>query len=219
MQFAANAAAACIKIGYWQQALEASTLILDEGADNEEQRKKALFRAGVGARGMGDLDAARAFHKKLLDEYPDDLDKAVKRDIAKQLKGIAEEEKRYKKFAKNIVSKENEESIIEPTKTPAPATPEEIEKMTEIEQKREDYQERKRAQANVSEPTRTKPTEPEVMMSEEDCIDMLNVFAERYGDEKVQEELKQVSNIYAGMYCTQNKICITKIGLIGFVSL
>ena len=203
-KFCINAAAACIKIRHFQQGLEACTLVLDEGPDDDMQRRKALFRAGVCARGMGELDAAKDFLTRLLDDEGG-IDEKTKRDVKKQLRLVAEEKKSYKKFAREMCSKKNMESIILPSEVEKKApTPKELEKMAKVEEKREAYLsnmkmqkeiEEKKKNGGESSPTSVVMRPPEVMISEEDCISILDTLAERYADSKVQEALKKVRSI------------------------
>lgn len=198
-KFCANAAAACIKIEHWHQGLEACTLILEEGPDDEMQRRKALFRAGVCARGTGELDAADAFLEKLLETNAnvvpgsDPLDAATLRSIRKEQKTIATERRQYRKFCKNMVSKKNMDSIPAVVPEGKALTEKELEERAELEEKRRNYQEGKRRMAENKEVMRTEPTEPEVMMSEDDCVGMLDALVERYGDPKIQDELREAA--------------------------
>ena len=199
-KFCINAAAACIKIGHYQQGLEACTLVLGEGADTNMQRQKALFRAGVCARGMGELDAAKDFLMKLLDD--DEVDERTQRPIKVQLKGILDEKKRYKKFAREMCSPTREkhvESIILPKKKEL--TSKELEEITKVEEKREAYLKNKMKQKELDEKSaqRTQVSfmkPPEIMISEEDCISALDILVERYTNAEVQKALKEVRAVY-----------------------
>lgn len=196
-KFCVNAALACIKIHHWQQGLEACTLVLDEGADSDMQRVKALYRAGVCARGMGELDAAMKFFKRILEEE-ENVDERTVRDVKAQMKSVTEEGKRYKKFAQemcNPTKEKNLETIIIPEK---PELSEKgKEKLAEVEQKREEYLERKRKDKEAEERVKREGgarivNKPEIEMTEDECIDALDYLAERYATPEVQEALKEV---------------------------
>mmetsp|Transcript_1547 Transcript_1547/g.3004 ORF Transcript_1547/g.3004 Transcript_1547/m.3004 type:complete len:656 (+) Transcript_1547:65-2032(+) len=205
-KFCVNAAAACIKIHHFAQGLEACSLVLEEGPDDDAQRRKALYRAGVCARGMGELDAATQFFHKLLSEE-DGIDESSVRDVKKQLKGIAQEKKRYKKFAREMCSSKNAESIILPTKSSdgPPKTQEELDKLAEVEEKREAYlqsqkdrkaideKERRKKNGEEGEEEMVRVRPPEVMITEEECMELLDELMERYKRKEVQEALKEAS--------------------------
>mmetsp|Transcript_5825 Transcript_5825/g.12804 ORF Transcript_5825/g.12804 Transcript_5825/m.12804 type:complete len:343 (+) Transcript_5825:149-1177(+) len=207
-KFCVNAAAACIKIHHWAQGLEACTLVLEEGPDDNVQQRKALYRSGVCARGMGELDAAKNFFGRLLEEGGEALDERTRRDVVRQLRGVADERRQYKKFAREMCSEKNAESIILPDgkHEATDASPEELERMAEVEKRREAYLANKRAQKEIDEKRRRSKDQggdssplssvmvsvPEVVITEDDCISILDTLTERYAANEVQEALKQV---------------------------
>ena len=200
-KFCVNAAAACIKIKHWAQGLEACTLVLEEGPDDAMQRTKALFRAGVCARGMGELEAAEEFLRQVLSELDADNDggdeeqkvrENTKRDVVKQLREIAAEQKRYAKFARGTCSKKNADSIILPKKKGV-VSAEEMDKMAEVEEKRKEYVENKTAmEVSARKKSTVTMRAPEVILSEDECNTILDILAERYAVSEVQEALRKV---------------------------
>jgi len=201
-KFCVNAAAACIKIKHWAQGLEACTLVLEEGPDDAMQRTKALFRAGVCARGMGELEAAEEFLRQVLSELDADNDggdeeqkvrENTKRDVVKQLREIAAEQKRYAKFARGTCSKKNADSIILPKKKGV-VSAEEMDKMAEVEEKRKEYVENKTAmEVSARKKSTVTMRAPEVILSEDECNTILDILAERYAVSEVQEALRKAS--------------------------
>ena len=130
-KFEINVAAACIKIRHYEQGLEASNLVLEKPSD-DNQYKKAIYRAGVCYRGLGDFENASKTFRKLLNES--DLDGLVRRDILRQLKGIVvQEQKRNKEMARDMMSGKGD-NLIEPEKKQD--SPEDLRISEEIEERR-----------------------------------------------------------------------------------
>lgn len=185
---AVNGALCCLKVGNYQQGLECAQLVLDKGALTPEQHHKALYRAGVCCRGMGDLKEARKYLKQILEI--EGISDSTKRSVYKELLVVKEEAEDYKKFAQGFLSGKGKE-VVEEKK---PLTEAEIKKQMEMEKRRERYIEAKKMEKEREERNATKepPTvpEPDVLIAEEDCIEMLDMLIERYSDKDVKEELR-----------------------------
>lgn len=148
---------------------------------------------------MGELDTASDFFKKLMDEGDENLDESTLRSVKAQLKGVAEEKKRYKRFAREMCNPTNDKnlkSIILPEKKEL--SEEELEKLAEVDAKREQYLNDKKEQHEHEENKGSSSVgismkTPDIMISDEDCISALDELAGSYAKEEVQEALKEVS--------------------------
>jgi len=188
-KFAINVAAACIKIRHYEQGLEASNLVLEKPSD-DNQYKKAIYRAGVCYRGLGDFENANKTFRKLLNES--DLDGLVRRDILRQLKGIVQEKRRNKEMARGMMSGKGD-NLIEPEKKQD--SPEELRLSEEIEERRHAYlaSEKNRDMPQNKNPVKRNISAPEIMITEEECLWILDTLVELYADRAVQDELKQAT--------------------------
>jgi len=185
---AVNGALSCIKIGHYEQGLECAQLVLDKGALTPVQNQKALFRAGVCCRGMGDLKEAKKYFHELLKQ--EGIDGNTKRAVYKELKIVKEEGETYKKFAQNMCSGKGKEveSMMKKSLTET-----EIKKQMEIEEKRERYVEAKKQLNSLKKEVKKPVSKPTISLSEEDCIDMLDTLIERYSDKAVIDEMRQAT--------------------------
>ena len=188
-KFAINVAAACIKIIHYQQGLDDSNLVLEKPSD-DNQYKKAIYRAGECYRGLEDFENASKTFRKLLNES--DLDGLVRRDILRQLKGIVvQEQKRNKEMARDMMSGKGD-SLIEPEKKQD--SPEDLRISEEIEERRHAYlaNEKNRDMPQNKDPEKRNISAPEIMITEEEYLFLiLDTLVELYADRAVQDELKQ----------------------------
>ena len=188
-KFEINVAAACIKIIHYQHGLDDSNLVLEKPSD-DNQYKKAIYRAGECYRGLGDFENASKTFRKLLNE--NDLDGLVRRSILRQLKGIVvQEKKRNKEMARGMMSGKGD-NLIEPEKKQD--SPEDLRISEEIEERRHAYlaNEKNRDMPQNKDPEKRNISAPEIMITEEEYLFLiLDTLVELYADRTVQDELKQ----------------------------
>ena len=179
-----------MKTNHYEQALECSRLVLDKGALTPLQHQKALYRAGESSRILGDFKEAKKYATDLMN-LPG-ISNKTKRDAIVLLKNIKVDVAKEKAFAKRFLSGKGKDIIVQEM------SQKDREKKIENEKRQEDYLERQLKKELWKE--KEKPPmdvkKPKILISDEECVTMLDTLIERYSNKDVIEKLKAATMVH-----------------------